>query len=65
MISIGILLFILLLVYCIIYYKFNKFNNKEKVIEYRNLPYSPLDQISNDNIEDTINSFESDINSKI
>ena len=65
MISIGILLFILLLVYCIIYYKLNKFNNKEKVIEYRNLPYSVLDQISNDDIENTINNFESDINSKI
>jgi hypothetical protein len=63
--SIGILLFILFLVYCIVYYKLSKFNNKTQVIEYRNLPYSVLDQISNDDIENTINIFESDINSKI
>jgi hypothetical protein len=63
--SIGILLFILFLVYCIIYYKSRKFNNKEQVIEYRNLPYSVLEQISNDDIENTINNFESDIYSKI
>ena len=63
--SIGILLFILFLVYCIVYYKLSKFNNKTQVIEYRNLPYSVLDQISNDDIENTINNFESDIYSKI
>ena len=63
--SIGILLFILFLVYCIVYYKLSKFNNKTQVIEYRNLPYSVLDQISNDDIENTINNFESDFNSKI
>jgi len=63
--SIGILLFILFLVYCIIYYKSSKFNSKKQVIEYRNLPFSVLEQISNDDIENTINNFESDINSKI
>ena len=63
--SIGMLLFILFLVYCIVYYKLSKFNNKTQVIEYRNLPYSVLDQISNDDIENTINNFESDFNSKI
>jgi hypothetical protein len=65
MVSIGILLFILFLVYCIVYYKLSKFNNKNKLIEYRNIPYSVIDQISNDDIENTINNFESDINSKI
>ena len=65
--TLGITIFIIMLVYLIINYKLYDFNKRETIysVEYRPIPYTALDMINENNIESKVNTFDSSIYSQV
>ena len=65
--TLGITIFVILLIYVIVNYKFYDFNKRETIysVEYRPIPYSAFDMINETDINSKINTFKSDIYAKI
>ena len=61
--TIAISIFVILLVYSIVNYKFFDFNKRETIysVEYRPIPYSAHDMLNENNINSQVNTFKSDI----
>ena len=61
--TLGISIFVLLLIYVIVNYKLHDFNKRETIysVEYRPIPYSAFDMLNETDIDSKINNFDSDI----
>jgi len=59
--TIAIFIFVLLLVYSIVNYKFYDFNKRETIysVEYRPIPYTAHDMINENNVNANVNTFRS------
>ena len=59
--TIAISIFVILLVYSIVNYKFYDFNKRETIysVEYRPIPYSAHDMINENNVNANVNTFRS------
>ena len=65
--TLGISIFVILLIYFIVNYKIHNFNKRETIysVEYRPIPYSAYDMINETNIASKVNTFDSNIYSQI
>jgi hypothetical protein len=64
--TLGISIFVILLIYVIVNYKFYDFNKRKTIysVEYRPIPYSAFDMINETDIDYKINDFDSDAYAK-